>query len=241
MGKGRAAVLAVLVTALLPPVLAEDRADAGAPAEKLERVCGWIDGPEALDPRVLEPDEDAPWAQCRVVSRCLSEARRAPGASAGSGPGASAPAGAEAVCGAVLALSPEDIRGLLDLLLEARTPPEAGDLGAQSCVGFLRCLLEPPEAGAEEGPEPPGAPSPEPPAASQAGSWRDEFARICSRTEDAAWLPQQEIEELIRKSEALLERIEELGIPEAKIYGFRLGKCKAFFEYALELEESRRD
>ncbi len=183
--------LAVLV-AFAPPALAKEP-DAGVPPEALERVCGWVDGPEAVVLPVLE-GEDSLTEECRAMLRCFPEARGTPAATA---------AAAKAVCKEVLSLSPDDLRGLVEVL-------EAGE-PAEPCVGFLRCLLP----------------------------WRDEFARICGRTEDATSLPRREIEELLRDSGALLERIEGLGIPEAKVYAFRLEKCRAFFEYALELQELR--
>ncbi len=194
LAKATVAALAVLAAAFLAPALAQEP-DAAAGAERLERLCGWVDRPEAVVPRLPEGEE--PLADgCRAVLRCFSEARETRGGAA---------VGAEALCNEVLALSPQDLRGWIEVL-EAREPaPEA-------CVRFLRCLLP----------------------------WRDEFARLCARTEDAASLPRPEIEKLLRQSEKLLERIEGLEIPEAKIYLFRLEKCQAFFEYALELEEARR-
>ncbi len=199
MGKGLAAALAVLAAALSAPALAEEP-PAGTAVEKLERVCGWVDGPEAFDPRVLEGDEDTLAKECRTVLACFLEARRAPAAGSGAVAGST---DVETICRVILALTPEEIRGFVE-------SSEAVASAAKPCVEFLRCL-----------------------------SWRDEFARICGRTEDAASLPREEIEELLRESEALLDRVAGLGIPEAKIYTFRLEKCRAFFEYALELQESR--
>lgn len=227
-----------LVVGFLPPASAAGREDAGA--AELDRVCGWIQGPEALDPQVLEGLEAAAGAECRAVLRCLLAARRAVASAAatGSDAGAATPAEAEPVCDEILAWSPQDLRRFLGLLVEADAPPPAAaDPGAAAdpCAGLLRCLLEAREAGvAGEASQPADDPPP-------AGSWREEFARICGRTEEAASLPRPEIEKLIRESQALLERIAGLGIPEAKVYAFRLEKCRAFFEYALELVESRRD
>ena len=72
----------------------------------------------------------------------------------------------------------------------------------------------------------------------QADSWKSEFERICAQTEIATSLSPQELRELISDSDKLLEKLGESKDSGAKIYLFRLKNCKAFFEYALQVEEN---
>ena len=69
-------------------------------------------------------------------------------------------------------------------------------------------------------------------------SWKEEFERLCAQTEIAATLPDQQIRDLIKDSDALLERLESLRDRQVKVYVFRLKKCRMFFEFALELNET---
>ena len=76
------------------------------------------------------------------------------------------------------------------------------------------------------------------PANSQEQSWKKEFERLCAETEIATTLPNQKIRELIRDSDILLEKLESLQGSQTKVYVFRLKKCKMFFEFALQLNET---
>ena len=69
-------------------------------------------------------------------------------------------------------------------------------------------------------------------------SWKEEFERLCAQTEIAATLPDQQIRDLIKDSDALLERLESLRDRQVRVYVFRLKKCRMFFEFALELNET---
>ena len=72
----------------------------------------------------------------------------------------------------------------------------------------------------------------------QPDSWKTEFEQICGQTEIATALSPEELRNLISDSDELLEQLEDIEDPGAKIYIFRLRNCKAFFEYALLLGES---
>ena len=72
-------------------------------------------------------------------------------------------------------------------------------------------------------------------------SWKDEFELICSKVPIAPNLTEPELQSLLRRCSALHERIEGLDLPEAKIYLFRLDKCRSFFEYAIELQQVWRE
>jgi len=69
-------------------------------------------------------------------------------------------------------------------------------------------------------------------------SWKEEFERLCAQTEIAATLPDQQIRDLIKDSDALLEKLESLKDRQVRVYVFRLKKCRMFFEYSLEFNET---
>lgn len=69
-------------------------------------------------------------------------------------------------------------------------------------------------------------------------SWKDEFERLCAQTEIATSLTNQQIHDLIRDSDALLEKMESVEDPQIRVYLFRLKKCRMFFEFALQVRET---
>ena len=69
-------------------------------------------------------------------------------------------------------------------------------------------------------------------------SWKAEFERLCAQTETASTLPDQQIRDLINDSDALLKKLESLEDSQVRVYVFRLKKCKAFFEFTLELNQT---
>ena len=69
-------------------------------------------------------------------------------------------------------------------------------------------------------------------------SWKEEFERLCAQTGIAATLPDQQIRDLIKDSDALLEKLESLKDRQVRVYVFRLKKCRMFFEYSLEFNET---
>ena len=71
---------------------------------------------------------------------------------------------------------------------------------------------------------------------SEMDAWKVEFERICSQTKIAVSLEQEQLLELVSDSRKHLKVLNDLDDPEAKIYIFRLEKCKVFFEYARELK-----
>ncbi len=74
-----------------------------------------------------------------------------------------------------------------------------------------------------------------------AKDWHEEFEHICSKVQTDDALSIEELKSLIERSEALLKIIENLDEPSKKMYIFRLKKCKAFFEYLIELKKSTTD
>lgn len=72
------------------------------------------------------------------------------------------------------------------------------------------------------------------------GDWHDEFEELCSKVQTAESLTLEEINSLIERVDTLLPKIEASDDPKKKVYIFRLKKCRAFFEYIIELKKSGR-
>jgi|Deesub1362A_J573_1020465.scaffolds.fasta_scaffold04814_2 hypothetical protein len=68
--------------------------------------------------------------------------------------------------------------------------------------------------------------------------WHKEFEYICSRVEVGESLKLEELRALSERADALLKRLEDIQERSKKVYIFRLKKCKAFFEYLIELKTS---
>ena len=58
--------------------------------------------------------------------------------------------------------------------------------------------------------------------------WRQEFARICSKTAEADMLSVQELESLINDSEKLLSLIKTKDDMDVKLYLIKTKKCRNF-------------
>lgn len=65
-------------------------------------------------------------------------------------------------------------------------------------------------------------------------SWRKEFDDVCSKTEDAMTLSQDELADLIRRCDALLPQIEKLDESRKKVYTGRLRMCRGLYAYVLD-------
>lgn len=74
-------------------------------------------------------------------------------------------------------------------------------------------------------------------AASAAMEWKDAFAAICGEVERTPELSEAHLAILIAASDVLEARIEASGARDAKIYLFRLRKCRDLFRYSLDLRE----
>jgi hypothetical protein len=68
-------------------------------------------------------------------------------------------------------------------------------------------------------------------------AWKKEFERICAQTEIATSLTTDQLRQLISDSDELLAQLTGLDDPWAKIYIFRIKKCRGLFEYTLEWKE----
>lgn len=170
--------------------------------------------------------------RCEIALRCLLEARRPSRLGA--------PPAGETAGGVGQAMWKLCAR-LSEVL--AATPAEIHQLSVEAaqdepCHGLLHCLLDArPEADAPDLGARGGADSGEPVSAAPAEGWKEEFERICGQTEAATSLTREELDHLLAQSDELLETLERLKLPEAKVYVFRLKRCRSFFQYALELRE----
>ena len=68
--------------------------------------------------------------------------------------------------------------------------------------------------------------------------WKEEFAAVCSKTQNAMTLSVAELEDLIDRCDKLGERLNELdglqGGTAKKVYTKRLKMCRELYEFTLE-------
>ena len=64
--------------------------------------------------------------------------------------------------------------------------------------------------------------------------WGAEFDAVCSKTQDAMTLPDDELRDLIRRCDALKPRVEALDDSRRKVYGKRLQLCRDLYAFVLE-------
>ena len=69
---------------------------------------------------------------------------------------------------------------------------------------------------------------------------KKQFEKICGQTEIASSLSPEQLRELIIVSDQLLERLSSVTDPWAKVYIFRLKKCRDFFRFMLQSKEPDR-
>lgn len=234
MRKKLAAAMAVMTTVLLP---ASGLSEAENDSARIERICAWIGDRNGLPTEVLEElaaaGEGGISQGCRAAATCLAEARQSlPAPEPQRDTGASTPTSPAAVCRRIAevdALRPGDLEAFT-AAVESRTGPPGGPetLGLDACSDFLDCLLrsEQEASKSEDGPSTAGG---------EHDSWKVDFERICAQTEIATSLPEPRLQELIRDADNLLEHLGSLPTAEARVYSFRLKKCRAFFDYALQL------
>ncbi len=71
--------------------------------------------------------------------------------------------------------------------------------------------------------------------------WKEEFAAVCSKTQNAMTLSIAELKDLIERCDKLEERLNELdgmqGGTERKVYTKRLKMCKDLYKFTLEYKE----
>ena len=86
---------------------------------------------------------------------------------------------------------------------------------------FAALLASPSAAGAEE-------------------DWKEEFKRLCSYTDISNTLSDEELETLVKDSDILFEKLEALDAPEAKVYIFRLKKCRNMYRFIIDTRAAKK-
>ncbi|MCK9265227.1 MAG: hypothetical protein M0R18_15695 [Deltaproteobacteria bacterium] len=73
-----------------------------------------------------------------------------------------------------------------------------------------------------------------------AEDWKQEFAEVCGKTQNAMEFSTDELRSFIDRCTRLEERLDELNGPqgsERKVYATRLKMCKELYVYTLEFRE----
>jgi len=74
--------------------------------------------------------------------------------------------------------------------------------------------------------------------------WKQEFAEVCGKTQNAMELSRDELRSYIDRCNKLEERLDELNGPqgsERKVYATRLKMCKDLYVYTLEFREKEEE
>lgn len=65
-------------------------------------------------------------------------------------------------------------------------------------------------------------------------AWKDEFADVCSKTQDAMTLSEAELRSLVERCDKLKPAIEQLDEPLRKVYSRRLKACRDLYQFMLD-------
>ena len=73
--------------------------------------------------------------------------------------------------------------------------------------------------------------------------WKQEYAAVCSHTQNAMALPAAELKDYIERCDKLEERLSELEAMEGgtarKVYAKRLKMCRDLYEFTLEYKDKK--
>jgi hypothetical protein len=79
--------------------------------------------------------------------------------------------------------------------------------------------------------------------AQEQGDWKQEYAEICDKTQNAMELSVAELKDRIERCDKLQERINKLEGPQAetekKVFTKRLKMCRELYSFALEYKEQK--
>lgn len=73
-----------------------------------------------------------------------------------------------------------------------------------------------------------------PAAARATEAWQDEFAEVCSKTQDAMSLSDAELRLLVERCDKLAAAIEKQDEPVRKVYSRRLKACRELYQFVLD-------
>jgi len=65
-------------------------------------------------------------------------------------------------------------------------------------------------------------------------SWQDEFAAVCSRTQDAMALSDDELRDLVNRCDKLKPVLDKLDEPLRKVYTRRAQACRDLYQFVLD-------
>ena len=74
--------------------------------------------------------------------------------------------------------------------------------------------------------------------ASAQESWRSEFDAVCSKTDDAMTLSEDDLTSLIRRCDALVPQIQKLDESRKKVFLGRLRMCRGLYAYVLDAKRN---
>jgi len=65
-------------------------------------------------------------------------------------------------------------------------------------------------------------------------SWKDEFAAVCSKTQDAMALTDDELRDLVNRCDKLKPVLDKLDEPLRKVYTRRAQTCRDLYQFVLD-------
>lgn len=68
--------------------------------------------------------------------------------------------------------------------------------------------------------------------------WKTAFDEVCSKVQGADSLSQQEIEDMLKKSDRILPQIQASSDPGKKVYITRLKRCRGVYEFMLDTKKN---
>ncbi len=71
--------------------------------------------------------------------------------------------------------------------------------------------------------------------------WKEQFNRICNYTDISDTLNDEELNALIKDSDVLIDKLETLDMPEAKVYIFRLKKCRNMYRFIIDTRAAKKN
>lgn len=72
------------------------------------------------------------------------------------------------------------------------------------------------------------------PPAAAAEPWKEEFDKVCARTQESMSLSVDELRTLVRRCDDLKPRIDGLEETERKVFAKRLKMCRDLYQYVLD-------
>jgi hypothetical protein len=70
-------------------------------------------------------------------------------------------------------------------------------------------------------------------------AWKSDFDDICSRTQDAMTLSNDQLKTLITRCDAIKPQVEKLSDPQRKVTLKRLQMCRELYAFVLQSKESQ--